>query len=145
IREGSAQVIELRLHQQTGHGGPQMLGYADRRSVCAMGRAEGVVHEEIAKLRERARQTLIVLLFSAEKARVLQQKYFARLERTTGLNCLVRVCALDEDHLVAAQLLESLRNRLQRVLGIGFPFRPAEVRKNHRTRAPLEQQLDSRE
>src|ERR1700686_1791475 len=109
-----------------------------------MPRTERIVHKKIAKLGTPPRQPLVVFFLAAEEARILEEENLSRLEILAGLDRLVRIGRLDEDDFAASQLLEPIRHRLQRVFGIGFPFRPSQVRENYGTRAALEQQLDRR-
>ena len=72
--ERIAEVVELLLHEETGHRRREVLGDAGGAGVRAMRRAERVVHVEVAELGERAGQALVVRLLTAEKARVLEQQ-----------------------------------------------------------------------
>src|ERR1700693_627996 len=104
-----------------------MLGDTDGRSVRPMRGAEGIVHKKVAKPGKRPRQPLIVFLLTAEEAGVLEEKNLSRLEVLAGLERLVRISGLDEDHGTTGQLLEPIRHRLQRVLRIGFAFGPSKL------------------
>src|SRR5258708_1163144 len=105
-------------------------------------RAKCIVDKEITELRECSRQALVVLLLATEEAGVLQKKDLPGLQSRAGLHRLVRVGRLHEDHRATTKLLETLGQRVRRILGVGFPLRPPQMRKNDRTRAALEQQLD---
>ncbi len=71
LAEQRAQVLQLLEQQQPGVGG-QQLGDADGRRVRAMRRAERVVDEQVAALRELARERGIVLRLAGVEARVLE-------------------------------------------------------------------------
>src|SRR5438105_10163928 len=106
---------------------------------------ERIVHEEITELGERSRKPLVVLLFAAEEAGVLEQKDLAGLEILARLDRFVGIGALNENHRMSAQLLEPFRDRVERVFGVRLSFGTSEMREDHWARSPLEQQLDRRQ
>src|ERR1700730_8802820 len=106
--------------------------------------AESIIDKKIPKLGQRSRKPLVVFLFAAQEARVLEEENLSGPEVLAGLERFVRIGRLNEDHRASGELLEPIRYRLQRVLRIGLPLGPSEVRENHWSRAALEQQLDRR-
>ena len=71
LAEQAAEMLELVQQQQARVGGQQVrdgLG----RGVRAVGRAEGVVHVEVAACGELAREALVVLRLARVEARVLE-------------------------------------------------------------------------
>ncbi len=116
--------------------------HALRGRVRAVRGAEGVVDVQVAELGERASEALVVRLLSSEEARVLEKKDLARLELRRGLHRLVGVGAFHELDARLRERLEVPRDGLERVLGLGLPFRPAEVGEKHHARAVIEQIVD---
>src|SRR6185437_12788851 len=58
IGECAAEVVQLLLHEQSGAGGVYILRDAGGGCVGTMRRAERVVHEHVAELRQGARETV---------------------------------------------------------------------------------------
>jgi len=145
ILQRGAEVVELLLHQQAGHRGLEVVRDAFSRRMRPMCRTKGVVHVEITQLGQPARQSLVVLLFAAQEARVLEEnnacRRFVRL-----LDRFVGVRRLDEDDvLLGHQFGEPARDRFQRVFLVGPSLRPSQVREQHHTRAAVEQALNRRQ
>src|SRR5678816_2170516 len=101
--------------------------------------AERIVHKKISKLCESARKSRIVRLLAAKKPSILEDENLVGRKIRTRLHRLVGVCRVYERHLDIHQLLKTLGDRLQRMLGIWLSFRPAKVRQNNRPRSVLEQ------
>src|SRR5687767_11034252 len=96
-----------------------MLSDACRRRVGPVRGAECIVHEDVAKLRQRARETRVVLLLAAEEARVFEQHELTWLCFVSRLDCLVGVRSLDEAHsAVGYQIGEAPRYGLERIFGV---------------------------
>jgi hypothetical protein len=110
-----------------------------------MRRAKRVVDVEVAQLREAARQALVVRLFAAEEARVLEQDD-VRVRVVRRVDRLIGVRAFDEDDLLARQqLVEAARHGVERVFGLRLSLRPAEVRQQDHARAAIEQRANRRQ
>ena len=107
-----------------------------------MRRAERIVHVDIAELRERARETLLVLLLAAEEARVLEQQH------RSGRGAVVARSASSLS--VVSTKHTGFRRSVCRWRATGssvyFDIRlalgPAEVREQHHDGAACEQRLD---
>ena len=76
-----ASAVELLLHQEPGHGRPEMPRDALRRGVGPVRGGEGVVHVDVAEPRQRARERGIVRLLARVEAEVLQEEHAARRQR----------------------------------------------------------------
>ena len=111
IGERAAEIVELGLHQKSRHRGAEMFSDTYRRRVCAVRSAKSIVDEEIPELCERSRQALIVLLLTAEKARVLEEQQLALLAAFARLLRLVGVRRLDENDFAPGQLARVARRQ----------------------------------
>ena len=109
--------------------------------------AERVVDVEVAELGERARQALVVRLFAAEKARVLEQQDLAVCQVVRRLDALRRCrCSRRTRPCVPAAARRAARaTGSQRILRLRLALRPAEVRQQDDARAAIEQELDRRQ
>ena len=76
-REGG----ELLLHEEPGHGRPEMPRDALRRGVGPVRGGEGVVHVDVAEPRQRPRERGIVRLLARVEAEVLEEEHAARRQR----------------------------------------------------------------
>src|SRR5207245_11476561 len=84
VVERLAEVAQLLLHQEAGHGGPEEARHRFRGGVRPVGRAERVVHVEVAQGGERLGECDVVRLFPWPEPRVLDQRYTAAREAATG-------------------------------------------------------------
>jgi hypothetical protein len=100
----------------------QELRDADGRGVGTMRRPEGVVHVQLASLREVAGEAWVVLRLARREARVLE----------------------DGHPVIGQELAQARPHGLHRVLhAVLVGLRPAEVGADaHLVRTPLEQQLE---
>ena len=94
----------------------------------AMRRRERVIHIEIAERRELARECEIVGLFLFVKAEILEQQNIPCTQRSyRGFGCCTNAIRGKGDFLTAQRLLQSRRQRCQRHIGHGLPFRTPEM------------------
>ena len=132
-REGG----ELLLHQEPGHGRPEMPRDALRRGVGPVRGGEGVVHVDVAEPRQRPRERGIVRLLARVEAEVLQEEHAARRQRP-GLALDGRADAVggQRDGL-PEERPEAARHGGERELRLRPALGAAEVRgDDHRARAP---------
>ena len=122
LLEQPAKLFQLSFEQQAGVGGQQFRD-ADGRGVRTVNRAERVLNEQVAVVRELARERGIVLRLARIEAGVLEHL----------------------DPIVGQQLAQPRAHGLDRKRGIG-PLRAAEVRADADARGVLlEQQLQRRQ
>src|SRR5688500_19023482 len=108
------------------------------RPVCC---SERVVHVKVAQARERARQTLIVRLFAAKEAGVLEEDDLSFRERVGRLQRFVGIGRLGEPNAVPRELREMARDGLEGILELRFPLGATQVRQHDDSRAPLREIL----
>ena len=129
------KILDFLLHQETHGRLLHELRDAGRAGMRAMGRAERVVHINIAELRQRLRKRRIVRFFAGVKPDVLQQRDvpLVHVANDRFRNVANRFRA--ERDRVIDQRVQIIAHRPQRIFLDRFPFRPAEVRHQDRLRA----------
>ncbi len=135
-----AEIIELLLHEQPGRRLLDELGDADRGSVGAVRRAEGVVHVVVGQLGKLVRKVLVIGFFFGVEAQVFEQQGMAFLQLRGHFLGLHADAIGREAHVDAAadarvqQVAQPFRHRLQAHLGIGLALGTAEMRCQHQSR-----------
>ena len=113
IRERSAEIPELLLHEKPGHGRLQMVRHTFRRRMRPVRSTKCVVDVKVAQASEPSRQTLVIRLFAAKKARIFEQQDFSLGKRQCRLQRFVGVGRLDEPNAISSELREMARNGLE--------------------------------
>jgi hypothetical protein len=145
FRQLMGKILDLLFHQES-HG---RLLHELRDAGCAgmrpMRRAKGVVHVEIAQLRERFGERRIVCFFARMEANVLQQCDIALVHVRDDLfrDLPDRVVA-ERDRMIDERV-QIIADRPQRIFLDRLPLRPPEMRHQDRLRAIFAEVIDGRQ
>jgi hypothetical protein len=106
------------------------------------GRTEGVAHKQpIAQRRQLPRKRFVVGLLLGVIANIFEQQDAAVRKRAAFGFGLGADAIGSEGHRRSDQLSQSRGGRFETVLGIGFAFGTAQVRRQHQPRAALPRQF----
>src|SRR5215207_1589483 len=139
LREG----IELGLQGAAGIGREQV-GEPLGRGMRPVRRREGVVDVDVAELRQRLRETAVVLLLAGVEAGVLEQKDIAFLHGRDGLGRRFADAILGEGHRAPEHVRKGCGDRLQGLLRVA-PLRSAEMGQEDDLAALVGGLLDGRD
>ena len=144
--ENLPQVLHFRRHQQSGgclfHVMDDPLG----RGVGAVRRTERIIHVHVRERRQLFRKSAVVLFFLRVEPEVLEQHHLAAPRRPIDRRARgVTDAVLGKLDRTAEKLGEPGGDRLQGVLGIGFAFRPPEMRRQDDRGALVECVIDRRQ
>ena len=109
-----------------------------------MRRREGVVDVDVAELRQRLRETAVVLLLAGVEAGVLEQKDIAFLHGRDRLRRRFADAILGEGHRAPEHVRQGCSDRLQGLLRVA-PLRPAEMGQEDDLAALVGDLLDGRD
>jgi hypothetical protein len=125
--ERLAEVLELLLHEEPGDGRLEHPGHGLGARVGPMGRAEGIVHVEVAQRGEPRRQLGVVALFTREEPRVLRDGHAAPRQPPGVGDRLLGERVAEERHRRPEQTLDLPHHGFHRILRVRFALGPAEV------------------
>src|SRR6185369_8207926 len=134
----------LVLHQKSGRNGRNDLRDRLHGGMGAVRYGKGVVHVDVAAVRQLLRKLGIVLLLPGVEADIFQHHYFARLQGVYQLVHLWSEAVRSLDDLLADQLGQTLRSGGHGVFRFLLPLRTAEVGGKHYLCSLLERIFDGR-
>jgi len=140
-----AEDLELLLHEEARHAGVHELRHALGGGVGPMGRAEGVIHVDVAECAKGLAEGGIVLLLTRLEAAVLEQHDLARLHRLDDLRHLRAHQVVRLRYLGGYELGQSSRDGVQAELRRLLALRPAEVARQNDLRPCLQEVVDRRQ
>ena len=113
------EVLDLLDDEEAGRLLLDERGHAGRRGVGAVGRAEGVVDVDVAERRQLAAEASSFFSSSGWKRRFSSRRTCPSLRSLDQLPDAVADAVVGEDHVLAEQLREAHRGRLERELRRG--------------------------
>ena len=94
-----------------------------------------IVDEKVAELSKRCGKRGIVLLFSREESRILEQQYLVVGQCVRRFDGGLVIGRVDESHFLPDELIEPVGDRSQGIFRFRLSCRATEMRENDRARA----------
>src|SRR5580658_5491153 len=139
MRYRFSEISEFLFHQQPSGSLANKFGYADDRSVRAMGRAESIANKKsVTQLRELPRKFRVVGLLLRMEAHIFKKQNLSVTQRFAFCFCISTHAIERERDRLAEELAQAGCYGRKRVFWINFSFWTSQVRSQHQPRSLID-------